>query len=72
MSARFLVFSGYNHHPIGGWLDFVGDAAGFTEALVIARREVVKNDWVQVVDTETLRMHEIDREELMGKRSGSA
>lgn len=50
---RFLVFSGDDHYPRGGYNDFVGDYETFTEAsnkmVSLAHRD---NKWVHLVDTE--------------------
>ena len=48
---RFLLFSGSNYYPRGGWSDFRGSYDTCEEALAAPRSESV--DWWQVVDTET-------------------
>ncbi len=46
---RFLLFSGSNYYPHGGWDDFRGSYDSCEEALAAPRH----GDWWQVVDTQT-------------------
>jgi hypothetical protein len=44
---RFLVFSGDDHYPLGGWQDFKGIFEDYVDALVKATE---KGDWWHIVD----------------------
>lgn len=49
---RFLLFSGYNYYPNGGWLDLKGSYDTIEEV----NDAIVTNpsdDWYQIVDTTT-------------------
>jgi len=51
MTKRYLLFAGSSYYPLGGWDDFKKSF----ESLDEARRyiPVVREDWWQIVDTET-------------------
>lgn len=46
---KFLLFSGDNHYPMGGWRDFLGSFDTKEEAVAAVP---LLNDWYQVVDLE--------------------
>ena len=50
---RYLVFSGSDHYPDGGWYDFRGDADTLDEAIDLAHDPKHSGYWWHVVDTET-------------------
>lgn len=52
MIKRFLVFSGIEYYPFGGWRDYKGSADTKDDAVNLAIDLLKVNDWVQVVDTE--------------------
>lgn len=49
---RFLLFTGQDYYPFGGWEDFAGSFATVGEALARVSSGV---DWWHVVDTETMK-----------------
>ncbi len=51
MKKRYLLFSGDEYYPSGGWEDFQGYFESLEDAL-----KASKNDWWQVVDDETGRI----------------
>ena len=48
---RFLLFTGSDYYPAGGWDDFKGSADTLEEALKAAKD--ANDSWVQIVDLET-------------------
>lgn len=48
---RYLVFTGSNYYPVGGWDDFKGSFDNQEEAIAFAINR--KDSWWQVVDLET-------------------
>jgi len=48
---RFLVFTGDEHYPNGGWDDFVGSFDTLAEAM--DRLILKRADWGQIVDSQT-------------------
>ena len=51
---RFLLFSGANYYPVGGWDDFKGAFDTVKEATDEGYRK--GDDWFHVVDRETLEL----------------
>ena len=49
---RFLVFSGYDYYPCGGWDDFLGAFDSIEEARAAAAKEAPSN-WTQIVDLQS-------------------
>ncbi len=49
---RFLVFSGYDYYPCGGWDDFLGDFDSIGEARAAAAKEPPVY-WTHVVDLQS-------------------
>lgn len=49
---RYLVFTGGSYYPQGGWDDLAGDSDTIGGCLEIVRDR--KDDWWQVIDTETM------------------
>jgi hypothetical protein len=48
----FLVFTGMEFYPSGGWEDFAGEANSLEEARVIAEtKSDGSDDWYHIVDT---------------------
>lgn len=50
MALQFLLFSGDNYYPSGGWSDYVGAFKTASEAQ--AKAIIAQPDWVQIVDIE--------------------
>lgn len=50
---RYLVFSGDNYEPYGGWSDFVASYSSFNDACEKARSLKNPFTWIEVVDVET-------------------
>jgi hypothetical protein len=50
---RYLVFSGKNYYPSGGWDDFHGDYASLEQAKAVVE-ELEKDDtvWAHIADLE--------------------
>lgn len=48
---RYLVFSGYQHYPGGGWDDFVESFDTIEEAEEYLNDRDLFGDWSQIVDT---------------------
>lgn len=75
---RYLVFSGEDYYPLGGWKDVAGDHARRLNALAHARSLVTKpegHDWAHVIDTttgETVGEYEREVEPLPGYLLGTA
>lgn len=53
---RYLVFSGSQYYPSGGWEDFINDYDNLQEAETKAKSEAGVCQWAQVVDTLTKTM----------------
>lgn len=58
---RYLVFGGAQYYPGGGWDDCQGDFATLEEAQEKATKVREANDWVEIVDLESMKI--IFREE---------
>lgn len=56
---RFLVFSGDQYYPSGGWGDFQGGYDTLEEAL--ASPDYTKADWGHIVDAESKAVNPIVR-----------
>ncbi len=54
MLKRYLVFSGPNYYPAGGWDDFDADFDTLEEAVKCANATDTLYNWAQVIDLETL------------------
>lgn len=50
---RYLVFGGTNYYPEGGWDDFFGSADSMLEAVTMVAKEMIGDEWWQIVDTTT-------------------
>lgn len=52
---RYLLFSGEDYYPIGGWKDFIGDFDSAEEAKssLPVPGKMVCPDWFHIVDTYT-------------------
>ncbi len=52
---RYLLFSGSNFYPIGGWNDFQTsfDTIEEAEKHAVTLREWCQHDWHHIVDSET-------------------
>lgn len=48
---RFLLFSGDEYYPVGGWEDFKGSFDTKEEAEEFLSQQEVKYDWNQIIDT---------------------
>lgn len=53
---RYLVFAGEKYYPCGGWSDFYGTYDTMGEALDATFKARENYEWVQIVDTETLKI----------------
>lgn len=51
---RYLVFTGYDCYPSGGWDDFMASCASLEEARKKAIEACKKYQWSQIVDLESL------------------
>ena len=61
---RYLLFSGNDYYPTGGWGDFVDDFDTIEEAEAYARKEPLSEwQWWHIIDTET-------KEECAGDATG--
>jgi len=49
---RYLLFTGNDYYPDGGWGDFAGDFDTIEEIKYTEKYMV--EDWYQIVDTETM------------------
>lgn len=62
---RFLLFTGRDYYPSGGWNDFVRDFETEEDAVVLGKALLRAADtsadgqWAHVVDTETGQMTEV-------------
>lgn len=54
---RYLLFSGINYYPNGGWSDFNTDSKILTDLQKIAK--TFEYDWWHIVDTYTMKI--VDR-----------
>lgn len=59
---HYLVFGGAQYHPGGGWQDFQGDFASLEEAQEKAAEVRKVNDWVELVDLESMKVIEHEEE----------
>lgn len=50
---RYLVFTGWNEHPNGGWDDFVASAHSLPAARCLARENDDLDGWYHIIDLET-------------------
>jgi hypothetical protein len=53
---RYLLFTGYNCYPNGGWEDFQGDYDTIEEAEARVERDKLsyqKHEWMQIIDSHT-------------------
>ena len=52
---RFLLFSGFDYYPSGGWYDFVDSFATAQEAITQGEKDNDRQNyqWAHVVDSET-------------------
>jgi len=53
---RYLLFSGYEYYPSGGWGDFIGDYNTVEEARNIYKKKT-KNSyyvWYHIIDTHNM------------------
>jgi hypothetical protein len=61
MSKRYLLFTGRNYYPGGGWEDFVAAFDEYAAAVAEGQARTTygtmgrDSDWYQVVDLHTLR-----------------
>jgi hypothetical protein len=62
MSKRYLLFTGRNYYPGGGWEDFVAAFDEYAAAVAEGQAQTTygtnccaNSDWYQVVDLHTLR-----------------
>lgn len=51
---RYLLFTGYDYYPDGGWSDFKESFDSLEEAIAASQKSPYYCDWNQVVDTETM------------------
>ena len=51
---RYLVFSGDNYYPSGGWNDFIRAFETLEDAMFLAKVKAKENDWVHVTDLDTM------------------
>ena len=49
---RYLLFSGDQHYPLGGWEDFQGSFDTPSEAIAAVVAKHSSHDWWEIVDTE--------------------
>lgn len=54
---RYLLFSGDDYYPCGGWDDFEGDFDTLEESLKLTKKH--SDDWCHVVDTVTMKIIKI-------------
>lgn len=52
MIYRYLLFSGEDYYPLGGWSDFVRDFDTPEEAMGYRVPSSRGSDWAHIVDTE--------------------
>lgn len=53
---RYLLFTGDNYYPSGGWDDFVDSFDSLPDALAALGAHGRKMDWFHVVDSHTGKM----------------
>jgi hypothetical protein len=51
---RYIIFSGHNYYPSGGWADYQGSAPDFfsmkDKVMELRRIEMKNHEWLQVID----------------------
>lgn len=54
ITGRYLVFSGADYYPSGGWDDFQGQSSELSLAIEIMKRQIAEGyEWAQIVDRKT-------------------
>ena len=54
----FLVFTGEEYYPGGGWNDYIGAQPSLETARTLVEAATGNDDWYQIVDSSTLQIVE--------------
>jgi len=65
---NFLVFTGFNYYPSGGWNDFWASFDTYEEALAELKKEPRNRDWFQIVDMENTRVTTRSRWDILNDK----